>query len=174
MNRLVAVVAFGAIVVGCASPASTATLSPSSAPPLAPPSSSPNPQPSSSPSPTPPSASPSPASSPSAEEAVARAYIAAINAADAEAAAALVAAGAKARTSASASYQTLADAAAVLAFVKASPPCLLQITGISQTGSVVVIDADIGAASTTACPVEPGTGIQIPLTILDGLITMIG
>jgi hypothetical protein len=159
MNRLV-VIAIGAIVVGCAGPVASAAPSPISS--------------SASPVGTAAAAWSTPASSPTAEEGVARAYIAAISAGDAVAAAALIAAGAKARTSGTAPYETLADPAAVLAFVNASPRCPLQITRISQTGSQVVVEAEVGAESSTSCPVEPGTGIQVPLTILNGLITVIG
>jgi hypothetical protein len=106
--------------------------------------------------------------------AVARAYIAALNAGKLEAAAALIGPGAKARTSSNAPYQTLSDAAAALAFLKAGPPCVLEVSGMHQTGSQVVIEAVIGAASSAACPVPPGTGIAIPMTVVDGLITVLG
>ncbi len=106
--------------------------------------------------------------------AVASAYLAAISTGNLKAAAALIGPSAKARTSSTASYQTLADAAAALAFVRAGPPCALEVTKMHQAGPVVVVDAEIGAASSTACPVAPGTAIEIPLTIVNGMITMIG
>jgi hypothetical protein len=51
---------------------------------------------------------------------------------------------------------------------------VLEIKEMRQTGSLVLVHADIGAASSSACPVAPGTGIEIPLTIVNGLITVIG
>jgi SnoaL-like protein len=171
MNRAVLLV-IAAIVGGCAAPVTTGTTVPSTVTSVTAPSSSATPSPSAPPAPS--AVAASPGSSPSAETAVAGAYLAALVAGDLQAAAALIAPGAKARTTTSAPYQTLEDAAAALEFVTAMPPCALEVRHMSQTGSVVVVDAEIGAGSSSACPVAPGTGIAIPLTIVNGVITVIG
>jgi hypothetical protein len=113
-------------------------------------------------------------SSPSAEIATATAYIEAINSGNVESAAALIAPGAKARTSSGSAYQTLADAAAIRSFVSMSPPCILKIERVSQNASSVVVMGVVDTGSSPSCPAPVGTGIAIPLTIVDGLITVIG
>jgi hypothetical protein len=170
-----AIIGISAIVVGCAGQVPSPPPSSSSATAVAagslPPASV---QPSASPVSKPTAESVSPPASPSPEMAVAAAYLAALEAGNVQAAAALIGPGAKARTSAAAPYQTLADAAAALAFVQTTPPCVLKVTDMRQTGSVVFVHADIDAASSSACPVAPGTGIEVQLTIVNGVITVIG
>lgn len=171
MNRAVLFL-IAALVVGCAAPVATGTPLLSSA--TAPGTTSPSTTAPPSAAPAPSAEAASPVSSPSAEIAVATAYLAALIARDFQAAAALIGPGAKARTTASLPYQTLVDAAAALEFVRATPPCVLEVRQMRQTGSSVVVDAEIGAASSSECPVAPGTGIAIPLTIVNGVITVIG
>src|SRR5881397_2106345 len=117
MNRAM-IIGISAVIVGCAAPIPTGTPLSSSPTALAAPSSSTSSRPSASPVPTPAAGLGGSASSQSAEMAVASAYLASISTGNLKAAAALIGPSAKARTSSTASYQTLADAAAALAFVR--------------------------------------------------------